>query len=219
MIQLPEKQYDLLYVDPPWKYKNTVSNGAAENHYPTMELHEMMQMPINQICKPDCVMFMWHVSAMPLEALKLVESWGFKFKSMKAFTWVKLNKRFQRELKKKFCIGTDEFNRLSEHEVLMLLQKFTKMNGGNYTRANTEDVLVAIKGKGLERIDAAVKQIVFAPIGEPSEKPNIIRKEIERLYGDVDRIELFCRHSPEGWDTFGNQVGKLSREPDKCCIS
>ncbi|MFI3273255.1 MT-A70 family methyltransferase [Vibrio sp.] len=210
MIQLPNKKYDLLYVDPPWKYNNTISNGAAENHYPSMTLPEMMQMPINSITKPDCVMFMWHVPTHPMEALKLVEAWGFKFKSMKAFTWVKLNKRFQRVLKKKFCISNDEFDQLGELEVLQLLRSFSKMNGGNYTRANSEDVLVAVKGKGLERLDAAVKQIIFSPLGEPSEKPAQVRNEIEKLYGnDIDRLEMFSRRTLVGWDTFGNEVGKL----------
>lgn len=210
MIQLPNEQYDLIYVDPPWRYNNTISNGAAENHYPTMSLPEMMQMPINSITKPDCVIFMWHVPTHPLEALKLIEAWGFKFKSMKAFTWVKLNKRFQKVLKKKFCISTEDFDKLEELEVLELLRSFAKMNGGNYTRANTEDVLVAVKGKGLERLDAAVKQIIFSPIGEPSEKPAEVRKQIERLYGDnIDRLEMFSRHTLTGWDTFGNEVGKL----------
>ena len=39
------------------------------------------------------------------------------------------------------------------------------MNGGNHTRANTEDVLIATRGAGLERKHAGIKQVVYSPLG------------------------------------------------------
>lgn len=40
------KKYDLIYCDPPWDYKNKVSNGAAKNHYPTTSLFNLTHIPI-----------------------------------------------------------------------------------------------------------------------------------------------------------------------------
>lgn len=30
-------KYSLIYADPPWSYGNTISNGAAADHYSTMK--------------------------------------------------------------------------------------------------------------------------------------------------------------------------------------
>ena len=56
-------------------------------------------------------------------------------------------------------------------------------------------------------ISKSVKQIVLAPRGRHSEKPAEVRKRIETLRGEgAERIELFARQSPEGWDVWGNEV-------------
>ena len=34
---------------------------------------------------------MWYTGNFVLEAIKLAEAWGFKVRTMKAFTWVKFN--------------------------------------------------------------------------------------------------------------------------------
>ncbi len=80
------------------------------------------------------------------------------------------------------------------------------MNGGNHTRANTEDLLIATRGAGLERKHAGIKQVVYSPLGAHSEKPWEVRNRLELLYGDVPRIELFSRSAAPGWDAWGNEV-------------
>ncbi|CAH3476069.1 hypothetical protein AI2716V1_2117 [Enterobacter cloacae] len=37
-------KYSLVYADPAWEYGNTVSNGAATNHYGTMSLIDMKRL-------------------------------------------------------------------------------------------------------------------------------------------------------------------------------
>lgn len=80
------------------------------------------------------------------------------------------------------------------------------MNGGNHTRANTEDLLIATRGAGLERKHAGIKQVVYSPLGAHSEKPWEVRHRLELLYGDVPRIELFSRSAAPGWHHWGNQA-------------
>lgn len=80
---------------------------------------------------------------------------------------------------------------------------------GAYTRANAEVCLLGIsKGfKAKEQIKShAVHQIVEAPVGRHSEKPDEVRRRIVELLGDVPRIELFARERAEGWDAWGNEV-------------
>ena len=40
----------------------------------------------------DCILFIWVIDPMLPEAIKVIESWGFKYKTV-AFTWVKKNKK------------------------------------------------------------------------------------------------------------------------------
>jgi hypothetical protein len=116
---------------------------------------------------------------------------------MKGFTWVKLNQYAERRFNKAIAEGElVDFN-----DFLSMLNSETRMNGGNYTRANTEDLLIATRGIGLERVSASIKQVVYSCLGEHSEKPWEVRRRLELLYGDVERVELFARDTwPAGTD-------------------
>jgi N6-adenosine-specific RNA methylase IME4 len=178
------QKFNIIYADPAWVYKDKANSGnrGAGHKYNLSSLSDLMQMPINQIAADDCVLFMWWVPPMPLEALKLVEAWGFKLKTMKGFTWHKLNKR--------------------------ALTSFLGM--GNWSRANTEDCLIAVKGN-IKRVDASVRQFVESPIREHSRKPDEVRDRIVQLMGDIPRIELFSRQDYPGWSSFGDQSSKFNK--------
>jgi len=88
-------------------------------------------------------------------------------------------------------------------------------NMGRWTMGNMEMVLLATKGKP-QRLRKDIKQLVVSERKEHSKKPDIIRKHIVDLMGDLPRIELFARGNKgrdmfdfnkfDGWDTFGNEV-------------
>lgn len=142
------------------------------------------------------------------EAIELAEAWGFTVRTMKGFTWVKLNQNAELRINKALAEGeVADF-----YDFLALLNAETRMNGGNYTRANTEDVLIATCGAGLERKHAGIKQVVYSPLGAHSEKPWEVRHRLELLYGDVPRIELFSRSAAQGWNHWGNQYTTASVE-------
>lgn len=71
-----------------------------------------------------------------------------------------------------------------------------------------ENIRLAKRGKGLPRRDAGVLDVVFAPrLKPPGRKPEEVRHRLERLYGDVRRIELFARgKAPNGWAIWGDQA-------------
>lgn len=83
------------------------------------------------------------------------------------------------------------------------------MNGGNHTRANTEDVLIATRGAGLERKHAGIKQVVYSPLGAHSEKPWEVRHRLELLYGEVPRIELSAAAQRQAGATGGTSAPSL----------
>jgi N6-adenosine-specific RNA methylase IME4 len=65
----------------------------------------------------------------------------------------------------------------------------------------------AKRGKGVPIRDHGVDQRVFAPRGEHSEKPDEAYHALERLYGDVRRLELFGTKLRRGWTVWGHIAG------------
>lgn len=193
--------YDLIYCDPPWEYGNRISNGAACNHYSTMSMDDLKRLPVWSLAADNAVLAMWYTGTHNREAVELAESWGFRVRTMKGFTWVKLNQNAADRFDKALSGGElVDFN-----DLLVMLDRETRMNGGNHTRSNTEDVLIATRGTGLIRASASVKQVVHTCLGEHSAKPWEVRNRLEQLYGDVKRIELFAREEWKGWDRWGNE--------------
>ena len=173
-----EQRYTLIYADPPWQYRDKASAGkrGACHKYPVMTLEAIKALPVQRIAADDCLLAMWWVPPMPMEALDVVSAWGFTLKTMCGFTW-----------HKKTVNGKDAFGM------------------GNWTRANAENCLFAIRGKP-KRVCAGVSQMVVAQVGRHSEKPAIVRDRLLTLVGDVPRVELFARATSPGWDVWGNEV-------------
>ncbi len=199
-------KYSLIYADPCWSYDNKGSRAKADNHYPTMNLTDLKRLPVWDLAADDAVLAMWWVPPMPLEAIQLAEAWGFKVKNMCLFTWHKLNQCAERNIDawleaQKKIEGAD----VSAAAIFSALDEQTRMGLGNYTRSNAENVLVAVKGKGIPRLQADIKQMILAPIGAHSAKPEECRRRLERLYGDVPRIELFSRGDDPAWHHWGNE--------------
>lgn len=199
-------KYSLIYADPCWSYDNKGTRAKADNHYSTMNLTELKRLPVWDLAADDAVLAMWWVPPMPLEAIQLAEAWGFKVKNMCLFTWHKLNQCAERNIDawleaQKKIEGAD----VSAAAIFSALDEQTRMGLGNYTRSNAENVLVAVKGKGIPRLQADIKQMILAPIGAHSAKPEECRRRLERLYGDVPRIELFSRGDDPAWHHWGNE--------------
>ena len=85
-------KYPIIYADPPWRYAQKGLQGAAENHYPTMSINELCALPVAELAAPDCALFLWATFPQLPEALRLIEAWGFTYKSV-AFVWLKKNKK------------------------------------------------------------------------------------------------------------------------------
>lgn len=174
------KKYKVIYADPPWSFNNKNTGGSmtsgASAVYPVMSVEDICKLPVKDICDDNCILLMWWVASQPAEALKVVEAWGFKLKTMTGFTWVKYTKH-----------GKDAFGM------------------GFYTRQGSENCLIATRGKP-QILNHGIRNVVHAPLQEHSRKPQEVRDRIVQLVGDVPRIELFSRQPVEGWDCWGNEV-------------
>jgi N6-adenosine-specific RNA methylase IME4 len=81
-------------------------------------------------------------------------------------------------------------------------------------QGNAEICLLATKGHP-HRVSKSVKQVVLAPRGRHSQKPEEVRDRIVELMGDIPRIELFARSGAEGWDCWGNEAPENNKEPNE----
>lgn len=209
------KKYNIIYCDPPWKFNNKKTGGSmksgATSKYKTMTVDQMLEIDVPSITAEDCVLFMWWVGSMPLEAIKLAEGWGFKLKTMTGFNWVKTTESKERNKLLDFAIlACSRFLAKSKYSeiVFQALEAFKQklfFGMGFWTRAGSECCLIAVKGK-IKPISKSVRSVVISPIGEHSEKPYTIAHQIVKLCGDLPRLEMFARDKKEGWDLFGNEV-------------
>lgn len=157
-------------------YSEKGKGRSAESHYPTMTIQDICNLQVDKIADKNCVLFMWMTFPTLVEGLKVLEAWGFNYKTV-AFVWIKQNKKTP-----------------------------TLFWGlGFWTRANAEICILAVKGTP-KRISAKVHQVIISPIEEHSKKPDETRKRIVELLGDLPRIELFARQKTKGWDVWGNEV-------------
>lgn len=95
-IPLPTKQYSVIYADPPWAYQQAgataKARGTAVKHYPTMTTAEICALPVREIVRGGAACFMWATFPNITEAIKVMEAWGFTYKTA-AFVWVKKNRK------------------------------------------------------------------------------------------------------------------------------
>jgi len=77
--------YEVIYLDPPWRYEHAEPTRKVENHYPTMSLDELKALEVP--AADDSVMLMWATSPMLAQAMSLLDAWGFDYRT--SMVWVK----------------------------------------------------------------------------------------------------------------------------------
>jgi len=173
-------KYDIILADPPWDFKvwnkDTGSGRSPSAHYRTMDIKDICNFPVKDLCNKNSALFIWTVWPRLFETERVINAWGFKYKTL-AWTWVKMTKDNSRPA----------------------------MGMGHYTRANTEPCLLAVRGN-MPVAAHDVLSLIMSPRGEHSAKPVEQYEKIDRLYPNTTRLELFARRTQPGWDVFGNEV-------------
>ena len=174
---LPQEEFEVLYMDPPWDYKGQLQHAGAGNgdsggairHYDTVTLKDLMNLDVPSIAAQDSLLFMWSTNPHLDQAIDLGKSWGFAWATV-AFVWDK-----------------------------------QKVNPGFYTMSQCELCLVFKKGKiPTPRGARNIRQFVSAPRGGHSSKPDEVRTRIAAMFPDLRKIELFARGGASGdWVSWG----------------
>ncbi len=82
-----ESKFGTVYADPPWQYGNQGTRAATGNHYSTMSVDEICEMPVESLVADDAHLHLWTTNAFLFDARRVMEAWGFEYKS--CFVWVK----------------------------------------------------------------------------------------------------------------------------------
>lgn len=177
------KKYQIIYADPPWQFSSRGARGGkfGDLPYHNMSMKDLKAMRVADIADKDCVLHMWAVGSMLEEAYQLGRAWGFK------------PIRVDKVWCKKTCHGNN-------HGVV-----------GPYGMNDAEFLILFGKGKICSEQEArnqyTTQYVDCEYPGTHSRKPDIFRQLIDERWPDYwDRIELFCRQAPKGWDTWGDEA-------------
>ncbi|AWG55041.1 MT-A70 family methyltransferase [Mycobacteroides abscessus] len=175
--------------DPPWRYDNTSSRGAAENHYSTMSIEELAALRVvPDNAADEALLFLWVTSSHLPHAHDIIHAWGFD-EVVESIVWQKINKN-----------GTPF------------------MGIGNYFRMGTEIVLVASRG-GADIDRTVDMSSVFPSLRRKhSQKPPELSEMVTELspgpymelFSRCNRTrdiaeECMCAKCRLGWTVWGNQ--------------
>jgi len=190
---LPRGYFRVAHVDPPWTFHAWSHRGdgkGACQHYRCQSLEDIIALPVDQLMAPDAALFLWTVQPMLPEALQVIRAWGFEYRTV-AFVWNKMPASW----------SADQ----------LPLRIKPRMGLGYHTRSGTEQCWLALRGKGYKRQSMGVEQVVFSALRQHSRKPDEVAHRIDRLVGDVPRIELFARvRQRSDWICWGNETGKFT---------
>jgi len=190
--------FPILYVDVPMVYDNSQGHDPARGGtpYDTMSVRDLCSLRplIDKVVVKDSVMLLWAQMPKIPEALQIMAAWGYKYTCC-PFVWLKLQPTGSMELQ-----GKD-----------VTLKKGIYSGLGSYSAGNIEVVLMGKRGRGCPRQCKNVKQVVIAPRGAHSAKPDEVRERIQRVWGSVPGLELFARPPirQKNWLKLGLEIDGL----------
>ena len=132
--ELKPLHYRAILCDPPWRFTLRSAKGedkSPQAHYRCMPLNELSAMPVGQLAAPDAIMVMWATFPMLREAIQLMASWGFTYKT--GGSWAK-----QSSTGKKWAFGTGYILRSAAEPYL-----FGTIGSPSYNSASVRNLIVA----------------------------------------------------------------------------
>lgn len=170
----------IILCDPPWTYSNPSHKVGTKGQYPTMSDEAIARMPMAGLAGEDCALLMWTTMPKLASALRIMELWGFEYKTV-FLVWIK---------------------------IAQYMARFLTIYGA-YTRPSAEIVLIGTRGNmrsTLHNKGFSQSNVILSRPSDHSRKPKLLRNIAVELFGDLPRIELFCRESGSDWLAWGNEA-------------
>ena len=179
LIEKVNSRFATILADPPWQFQNRTGKVAPEHRrllrYPTMELQEIMDLPVGNVSAAQSHLYLWVPNALLQEGLRVMKAWGYTYKAN--IVWFKRRKDG----------GPDG------------------RGVGFYFRNVTELLLFGVRGsmRTLQAGRTQVNMLATRK-REHSRKPDEIFDIVESC-SPGPYLELFARFRREGWSQWGNE--------------
>lgn len=184
------QSFATILVDPPWQFANRTGKVAPEHkrlaRYATMPLDALMALHVPEVSATTAHLYLWVPNAMLPSGLRLMEEWGFLYKTN--IVWHKVRKDG----------GPDG------------------RGVGFYFRNTTELILFGVRGKRARTLAPGRRQvnILRTMKREHSRKPDQLYTLVEAC-SPGPYLELFARGTRPGWSAWGHQAQETSVEGDR----
>jgi len=175
------RKFKTILADPPWQFQNRTGKVAPEHRrlsrYSTMTLDDICDLPVEGVAAETAHLYLWVPNALLPEGLRVMEAWGFHYKSN--LIWHKVRKDG----------GSDG------------------RGVGFYFRNVTEVILFGVRGKNARTLAPGRSQVnmIETRKREHSRKPDEQYRLIEAC-SPGPYLELFARGERKKWAVWGNQA-------------
>ena len=181
MTPFPDKKYQVIYADPPWKQSRggkkavrKLSSGGPLP-YSVISLEEIANhiQHFSSMGDNDHALFLWAIDKYLFEAHEIAYNLGYKLHA-----------------------------RMIWNKVTGIPAAFTIRYGHEYLLWFYRKKLIPVAKNERGKIHSVFTE----QVKKHSEKPEIAYQIIERLYPDSTRIELYARRRRSGWELWGNEA-------------
>ncbi len=172
--------FGTVLADPPWRFHNRTGKVAPEHRrlsrYDTMTWKDIAALPVTDVVAERAHCYLWVPNALVADGLAVLESWGFRYKTM--LVWHKVRRD-----------GRSDGRGV-----------------GFYFRNVTEPVLFGVRGQlrtlapGRRQVN-----LLATRKREHSRKPDELYDVIERC-SPGPYLELFARYPRPGWTSWGDEA-------------
>ena len=178
---LPQGCFEIIYADPPWDYKGQLQHAGKGSG--------------------DTGGAIRHYPTLTLSALKHLEVSRLAAPNSLLFLWGTSPHLDQAiDLGKAWGF---------EWATVGFVWNKERTNPGFYTLSQCELCLIFKRGRIPKPRGARnIKQLVEATRGVHSEKPHEVRQRIEAMFPQQRKIELFARHTYDGWHAWGLELSQ-----------
>lgn len=178
-MELPTKIYQLIYADPPWKQQQAGKKKVRPNSSGGKLPYEVIS--LDEIKN--------HIKSINTEENSIL------------FLWT-IDKYLFQAQKIAEELGYKLHARMIWNKVTGIPACFTIRYGHEY-------LLYMYKGKlipvSLEE-RGKIHTVFTEQVKKHSQKPEIAYKIIERLYPNLNKLEMYARNKRESWDSWGNEL-------------
>lgn len=214
--------YDVVHADPAWQFDNAKTGGsmssAAAKQYEVMTTDAIAALPVATAVRPNAVCGLWATVPMLPDALRVLDAWGFAYKT--ADFWIKA--RLESPRAQSLAAAIQQFLRFGKafggiddlrhwRDSAMALPEVVvggKIGMGFWLRGNVELLLIGTRGKVVPPRLSLRNFHVSVP-GAHSAKPAEARARLEAIadgvfgYSQWRGVELFAREVVPRWDPVG----------------